>query len=79
MIHVTTFKSPSGSTLGALIEARTGNRVQFTQAFGRSDAHQAPDVLGYLTSEESPHYLGQTGIVYKTERVTIRSWYGIGN
>ena len=77
MIHYTTYKTPNGSTLGALIEARTGNRVQFTQAFGRKDAHQATDVLGFLTSDESPHYLGQTGAVHKTETVTLRSWYGI--
>ncbi len=77
MIHITTYKTPNGSTLGAMIEARMGDRVQFMQSFGRKDAAQAPDVLGYLVNEESPHYLGQTGVCHKTETVSIRSWYGI--
>lgn len=77
MIHLTNFKTPNGSTLGALIEAKHGNRVQFAQSFGRRDAAQAPEVLGYLVNEDSPHYLGQTGVVHKTEVVGLREWYGI--
>lgn len=79
MIHYTTYKTPNGSTLGAMIESKQGDRVQFVQRFSRRDAGQALEVLGYLTNEESPHYLGQTGIVHKSEIVPIRAWYGISS
>lgn len=77
MIHMTTYKSPNGSILGGQIEAMHNARTIYSQAFTRKTVDQMDNIVGILMNDESPYYLGLTGVVKKQQTVTFREWYGI--
>ena len=77
MIHVTTYKSPGGSTLGGNIEAMHNGKTIYSQAFNRQTVAQMQQVTDVLMNDESPYYLGLTGVVKKQQVISLREYYGI--
>lgn len=74
MIHCTTYTSPSGSILGALIEVRTGEAVTFAHSLGMGEAkHIKP------AAELVKERFDVSGVAYKQQTVSLREWFGISN
>lgn len=72
MIHCTTYTSPSGSILGALIEAREGDKVQFAHSLSMGEAKNIIPAVEFVKER-----LEVSGVCYRTETVSLRKWFGI--
>lgn len=77
MIHVTTYKSPNGSTLGAYIEAINNGNTVYAQSLNRAQLPYGWRCLRAIMSPKSPYYIGATGVVKKQQIVSLREYYGI--
>lgn len=78
MIHITTYKTPNGSKLGAFIEAINNGKTVYAQTLNRAQLQYGWRCLRAIMSPKSSYYIGATGVVKKTQVVTVREWYGIG-
>lgn len=71
MIHVTTYKSPNGSTLGYSLEVRSGAKILGFKQYKPYQFGQMENELYWKQEQEDMN------VVRKQQTVTLRSFYGI--
>ena len=71
MIHVTTYKSPNGSTLGYSLEVRSGAKILGFKEYKPCQVDQMENDLYWKQEQEDMN------VVKKQQTVTLRSFYGI--